>query len=108
MNALKRDMRVVDNHVSHCSHAIVSSSVGPEYYVTIMSFVDKTQIEPGCTVLLNNKVRACSQPYISITLPVSSWRGLYPKFDPVVLLDRNFRASEKMQLVPCSLLSNLL
>lgn len=39
-----------------CSHAIVSSSVGPEYYVTIMSFVDKTQIEPGCTVLMNHKV----------------------------------------------------
>jgi hypothetical protein len=26
------------------SHAIVSSSVGPEYYVSIMSFVDKTQV----------------------------------------------------------------
>ena len=29
-----------------CSHAIVSSSVGPEYYVSIMSFVDKTQALP--------------------------------------------------------------
>lgn len=38
------------------SHAIVSTSVGPEYYVTIMSFVDKTQLEPGCSVLLHNKV----------------------------------------------------
>ena len=36
-----------------CSHA-----VGPEYYVTIMSFVDKTQLEPGSTVLLHNKVRS--------------------------------------------------
>lgn len=40
------------------SHAIVSSAVGPEYYVSIMSFVDKTQLEPGCSVLLHNKVRA--------------------------------------------------
>lgn len=39
------------------SHAIVSSSVGPEYYVTIMSFVDRSLLEPGCSVLLHNKVR---------------------------------------------------
>lgn len=39
-----------------CSHAIVSSAVGPEYYVGITSFVDKTQLEPGCSVLLHNKV----------------------------------------------------
>eukprot|EP00891_Asterochloris_glomerata_P002949 jgi/Astpho2/2949/fgenesh1_pm.00050_%23_62_t len=38
------------------NHAIVSSSVGPEYYVSIMSFVDKTQLEPGCSILLHNKV----------------------------------------------------
>ena len=28
------------------SHAIVSSSVGPEFYVSIMSFVDKDQVDP--------------------------------------------------------------
>ena len=39
------------------SHGIVSSSVGPEYYVGILSFVDKTQLEPGCSVLMHNKVR---------------------------------------------------
>eukprot|EP01087_Luapelamoeba_hula_P019738 TRINITY_DN658_c0_g1_i1.p1 TRINITY_DN658_c0_g1~~TRINITY_DN658_c0_g1_i1.p1 ORF type:complete len:444 (+),score=95.08 TRINITY_DN658_c0_g1_i1:22-1353(+) len=38
------------------NHAIVGSSVGPEYYVTIMSFVDKDQLQPGCSVLLHNKV----------------------------------------------------
>lgn len=38
------------------SHAIVSSSVGPEYYVNILSFVDKSQLEPGCSVLMHNKV----------------------------------------------------
>jgi len=29
------------------NHAIISSSIGPEYYVNIMSFVDKVR---GCTV----------------------------------------------------------
>ena len=33
-------------------HAIVSSSTGPEYYVGIMSFVDKDLLEPGCSVCL--------------------------------------------------------
>eukprot|EP01137_Pigoraptor_chileana_P006167 Opistho-2@3075 len=38
------------------NHAIVSSAVGPEYYVSILSFVDKDQLEPGSSVLLHNKV----------------------------------------------------
>lgn len=38
------------------NHAIVSSSVGPEYYVTIMSFVDKDQLQPGSSILMHNKV----------------------------------------------------
>jgi 26S proteasome regulatory subunit T2 len=37
------------------NHAIVSSAVGPEYYVPIMSFVDRDQIQPGCSVLLRDK-----------------------------------------------------
>jgi ATP-dependent 26S proteasome regulatory subunit len=37
-------------------HAIVSSTGGTEYYVSIMSFVDKDQLEPGCSVLLHHKV----------------------------------------------------
>lgn len=36
-------------------HAIVSSSVGPEYYVSIMSFVDKDLLEPGCSILTHHK-----------------------------------------------------
>lgn len=36
-------------------HAIVSSTAGSEYYVSIMSFVDKGLLEPGCTVLLHHK-----------------------------------------------------
>jgi 26S proteasome regulatory subunit T2 len=40
------------------NHAIVSSSVGPEYYVGVLSFVNQDLLEPGCTVLLHNKVMA--------------------------------------------------
>ncbi|KAI6657228.1 26S protease regulatory subunit 4 [Oopsacas minuta] len=40
------------------SHAIVSTMVGSEYYVNILSFVDKDLLEPGCTVLLNHKMHA--------------------------------------------------
>ena len=39
------------------NHAIVSS-VGPEYYVNIMSFVDKDQLEPSTTVLLHHKTNS--------------------------------------------------
>lgn len=37
------------------NHAIVSASSGSEYYVNIPSFVDRDQLEPGCSVLLHNK-----------------------------------------------------
>lgn len=40
------------------THAIISSPMGPEYYVTIMSFVNKDLLEPGSTVLLHHKVNA--------------------------------------------------
>lgn len=39
-------------------HAIVSTNVGSEHYVNIMSFVDKDQLEPGCAVLLNHKTHS--------------------------------------------------
>ena len=39
-------------------HAIVSTPTGPEYYVSIMSFVDKDLLEPGCTILLHHKTMA--------------------------------------------------
>uniref|UniRef100_A0A2K6TAR7 26S proteasome regulatory subunit 4 n=1 Tax=Saimiri boliviensis boliviensis TaxID=39432 RepID=A0A2K6TAR7_SAIBB len=39
-------------------HATVSPSVGSERYVSILSFVDKDLLEPGCSVLLNHKVNA--------------------------------------------------
>merc|ERR1719384_1793843 len=40
------------------NHAIVSTSVGSEHYVSILTFVDKDQLEPGCSVFLNHKVHA--------------------------------------------------
>lgn len=43
------------------NHAIVSTSVGSEHYVSILSFVDKDQLEPGCSVLLNHKVISFSK-----------------------------------------------
>ena len=35
-------------------YAIVPS-IGPEYYVHILYFVDKDSLEPGTTVMLNNR-----------------------------------------------------
>ena len=49
------------------NHAIVSTSVGSEHYVSILSFVDKDQLEPGCSVLLNHKVR------LDLELQTRSW-----------------------------------
>ncbi len=37
-------------------HAIVSSAVGPEFYVYMSSFVDKDLLEPGSSVLLHHKL----------------------------------------------------
>ncbi len=37
------------------NHAIVSTSMGSEYYVNICSFVNKDLLEPGSSVLLHNK-----------------------------------------------------
>ena len=36
-------------------HAIVTSPTMPDYYVSILSFVDKELLEPGCSVLLHHK-----------------------------------------------------
>ncbi|EPQ52805.1 26S proteasome subunit P45 [Gloeophyllum trabeum ATCC 11539] len=39
-------------------HAIISTASGPEFYVSIMSFVDKDLLEPGCQVLLHHKTQS--------------------------------------------------
>ncbi|EAW54947.1 hCG2002932, isoform CRA_a [Homo sapiens] len=40
------------------NHAIVSTSVGSEHYDSIISFVEKDLLEPGCSILLRHKVHA--------------------------------------------------
>jgi len=50
------------------NHAIVSTVMGSEHYVPILSFVDKDQLEPGCSVLLHNKVF-----FFSLPLLVPEW-----------------------------------
>lgn len=37
------------------NHASISSSVGTEMHVSILSIVDKDMLEPGCPVLLHHK-----------------------------------------------------
>merc|ERR1712151_1045499 len=37
------------------NHCIVSTAIGPEYYVNVLSFVDKDQLEPGSSVLIHHK-----------------------------------------------------
>ncbi len=39
-------------------HAIVQPHVGLEYYVPILSIVDKDQLEPGCSLLLHHRSHA--------------------------------------------------
>merc|ERR1719460_2698826 len=37
------------------NHCIVSTAMGPEYYVNILSFVNKDELEPGSSVLIHHK-----------------------------------------------------
>lgn len=37
------------------NHAIVSLGNGPDFYVPVLSFVDRDQLEPGCSVMLQQK-----------------------------------------------------
>ncbi|KAF2284485.1 hypothetical protein GH714_025648 [Hevea brasiliensis] len=61
------------------NHAIVSSSVGPEYYVGILSFVDKDQLEPGCAILMHNKISVCCHSSIGVYIAVILNRRLWRK-----------------------------
>jgi 26S proteasome regulatory subunit T2 len=40
------------------NHGIVSTVSGPEFYVPILSIVDKDQLEPNSTVLMHHKMHA--------------------------------------------------
>lgn len=76
------------------NHAIVSTSVGSEHYVSIMSFVDKDQLEPGCSVLLNHKVSSniCMFAIILIVIRLY-WLTLFYQFECI----------SKMLLCNCNL-----
>lgn len=56
------------------NHAIVSTSVGSEHYVSILSFVDKDLLEPGCSVLLNHKVLFNHNAYFRLPFRVINWK----------------------------------
>jgi 26S proteasome regulatory subunit T2 len=58
VNNLRRSPMGVDTfeEIINDDHAIVSSSIGPEYYISILSFVDKDLLKPGCSILLHHKV----------------------------------------------------
>jgi len=54
------------------NHAIVSPNAGSEYYSTMMSFVDKDLLEPGCSVLLHHKRHAVVGVLVDDTDPMVS------------------------------------
>merc|ERR1712066_554737 len=37
------------------NHCIVSTAMGPEYYMGMMSFVDQDQLEPGASILMHHR-----------------------------------------------------
>ena len=50
------------------NHAIVSTSVGSEHYVSILSFVDKDQLEPGHKKFLIIFYLGTSCPRVNVVL----------------------------------------
>lgn len=54
------------------NHAIVNVGHGSEYYTTMLSFVDKDLLEPGCTVLLHNKTHSVVGVLVDDTDPMVS------------------------------------
>ena len=57
------------------NHCIVSTAMGPEYYVNILSFVDKEQLEPGSSILLNPRSRRS-------TSSIRGWASRRPMRSP--------------------------
>ena len=50
------------------NHAIVSSSVGPEYYVNILSSVNQDLLDPGSSVLLHNKTMSTANRWVEMLI----------------------------------------
>jgi len=88
-------------------HAIISTASGPESYVSIMSYVDKDLLEPGCQVLLHHKTQAVvgvlqddADPLVNIMkldkAPTESYAdvgGLESQIQEIKVPFRNFRFS---------------
>ena len=86
------------------NHAIVSSSMGPEYYVTIMSFVNQDLLETGSSVLLHNKVMSVvgilpddADPMVSVMkvekAPLESYADIGGLFDQVYIRSQSLSSS---------------
>ena len=54
------------------NHAIVSTANGPEYYVGVLSIVNKDLLETGCTVLLHHRVITHTHAYMR-TIIIKNW-----------------------------------
>jgi len=50
-----KDYLMMEEEFIDENHCIVSTAMGPEYYVNILSFVDKDQLEPGSSILMHHK-----------------------------------------------------
>ena len=81
-------------------HAIVSSTASSEYYVSIMSFVDKGLLEPGCSVLLHHKTVAVvgvlqddADPMVSVMKLDKSLQNHMPTLGVGITNSRNQRIS---------------
>ena len=91
------------------NHCIVSSSTGPEYYVSIMSFVNQDLLETGSQVLLHNKVQAVvgiladdADPMVSVMkvekAPLESYADIGGLHDQIQKLRRPLRCLSHPEL----------
>ena len=71
--------------------------MGPEYYVSILSFVNKDLLEAGCTVLLHHKVNAVvgiladdTDPMVSVMkvekAPLESYADIGGLYDQIQVI----------------------
>jgi 26S proteasome regulatory subunit T2 len=88
-------------------HAIVSTSSGPEYYVPVMSFVDKDMLEPGCTVLLHHKTHAVigvlqddADPMVSV---MKLEKAPTESYSDIGGLDAQIQEIKVRNFIPCTI-----
>ena len=98
------------------NHAIVSSSVGPEYYVNILSSVNQDLLDPGSSVLLHNKTMSVvgilsddTDPMVSVmkveNAPTESYADIGGLEDQIQEIKEAVEVSSKnrsfTKLTPC-------